>query len=95
MFASRRLIRIDVYDPRIRTSAGAGIGDPEARIQKLYPGRMKVEPHHYVDGGHYLQYLPTGNPNQTLGMIFETDGQSVTSFRVGTLEAIALVEGCS
>jgi hypothetical protein len=28
------------------------------------------------------------------GIVFETDGQRVRSFRVGTLDAIALVEGC-
>jgi hypothetical protein len=30
-----------------------------------------------------------------LGLIFETDGRQVTSFRTGTVAAISLVEGCA
>ncbi len=38
-------------------------------------------------------YMPAGR--SSVGIVFETDGRQVTSFRVGTLAAIALVEGCS
>jgi len=93
MFAKGRLVRIDVFDGPTKTSNGAGIGDSEDRIKQLYTGRIKVGPHVYVDEGHHLNYVPAGRSN--VGIVFETGGRQVTSFRVGTLAAIALVEGCS
>jgi hypothetical protein len=93
MFAKGRLVRIDIIEGPTKTSNGAGIGDSEDRIKQLYAGRIKVEPHVYVDEGHYLNYVPVGRSN--VGIVFETDGQQVTSFRVGTFAAIALIEGCS
>lgn|SRR5262249_61968230 len=92
MFAKGHLVRIDIFEGPTKTSVGAGIGDSEDRIKRLYPAQVKVEPHVYVDGGHYLNFVPMGRPK--FGIVFETDGQRVTSFRVGTLAAIALVEGC-
>jgi hypothetical protein len=93
MFAGGRLVRIEVSDGPTKTATGIGIGDSEERIKRVYPGRIKVEPHVYVDDGHYLSYLP--NDRAKIGIVFETEGQKVASFRVGTLAAIALVEGCS
>ncbi len=94
MFAKGRVVRIDVFSGGIRTAAGAGIGDSEDRIKQLYPGRITVEPHHYVPEGHYLKYVPADEAERGYGMVFETDGRKVTSFRTGTLAAITLVEGC-
>jgi len=93
MFAKGHLVRIDVLEGPTKTSSGAGIGDSEGRIESLFAGRIKSEPHVYVDGGHYLKHVPTDRSK--IGITFETDGERVTSFRVGTLAAIALVEGCS
>ncbi len=95
MFSQGRVVRIDVFEPFTKTSTGAGAGDSEDRIKKLYPGRIQVAPHPYVDEGHYLMYTPTPRAEPQFGMVFETDGRRVTSFRVGTLDAIALIEGCS
>lgn len=95
MIARGRVVRIDVFAPGISTRNGASVGDTEERIKQLYPGQITVEPHHYLaESGHYLNYFP-GKPKRAYGMVFETDGNIVTSFRVGTREAIALVEGCS
>jgi hypothetical protein len=95
MFAKGKVVRIDIDQGPIKTASGAGIGDTEQRIFRLYPGRIQVEGHHYDPSGHYLNYLTTGSVDRELGMVFETDGKKVTSFRTGTLAAIALVEGCS
>jgi hypothetical protein len=95
MLAQGRLARIDVFKGAIKTVDSAGIGDSEARISQIYSGRIRVEPHHYHPQGHYLHYLPTSGSDRKYGMVFETDGHQVTSFRVGRLAAIALVEGCS
>lgn len=96
MFQNGRLVRIDVYARGIRTASGAQVGDSEKRIKKLYPGRITVKPHHYIpESGHYLNYVPDDLNSRNYGMVFETDKGVVTSFCTGTIEAIALVEGCS
>lgn len=96
MFAKGRVVRIDVFEIGVRTASSAGVGDTEEKIKQLYPGRITVEPHHYnVEKGHYLNYAPTNPAERGYGMVFETDGERVTAFRVGTTAAIALVEGCS
>jgi hypothetical protein len=96
MFQNGKLVRIDVDERGIRTASGAQVGDSESRIKKLYPNRIKVEPHHYIpESGHYLNYLPFDRTDKDYGIVFETNNGMVTSFRVGTLAAIALVEGCS
>jgi hypothetical protein len=96
MFAKGRVVRIDVSSVGIRTASGAGVGDTEAQIKDLYLGRITVEPHHNLpENGHYLNYSPENLVDRGYGIVFETDGKVVTEFRVGTLAAIALVEGCS
>lgn len=95
MFARGLVVRIDIEGPDFRTASGAGIGDTKERIQRLYRGRIRVERHHYLPDGHYLEYRPVDPADRCYGITFETDGKLVTSFRVGTIEAIALVEGCS
>jgi hypothetical protein len=96
MFQKGRLVRIDVIARGIHTASGAQVGDSEARIKKLYPGRIQIEPHHYIpETGKYLNYSPANPLDRDYGMVFETDNGVVTSFRVGTQAAIALVEGCS
>jgi hypothetical protein len=96
MFQMGRLVRIDVHEPGPRTASGAGVGDTEERIHELYPGRIRTEPHHYSpETGHYLIYGAVDPADRPYGLLFETEGGLVTSFRVGTLDAIALVEGCS
>ena len=95
MFAKGRVVRIDVYGAGIRAASGAGAGDTEEKIKQLYPGQITIEPHHYnSEKGHYLNYFPK-DAKREYGIVFETDGERVTSFRAGMSAAIALVEGCS
>jgi len=88
MFAKGRVVRIDIYEGLIKTASGAGIGDTEDRILRLYLGRIRVEGHHYDPDGHYLNYSTVDSIDKDYGMVFETDGKKVTSFRTGTVEAI-------
>jgi hypothetical protein len=79
MLSRGRLVRIDVIKAGIRTASGAGVGDTEDKIKRLYPGRITVEPHHYVpDTGHYLIYSPADAGERNYGMIFETEDGKVT-----------------
>jgi hypothetical protein len=95
MFFHRRVVRIDINGPSIRTASGAGVGDTEDGVKSLYSGLITVQPHHYIENGHYLNYKPRDPAQQKYGMVFETENGKVTSFRTGTHEAIALVEGCA
>lgn len=94
MIVDGRVARVNIDSGSVRTTAGAGIGDGEARIRSLYPGRVEVQPHKYTDG-HYLVVTPSAPDDSTTRIIFETDGQRVTRYRAGRLPMVAWVEGCA
>ena len=94
MFVHGRVVRVDVSAAGIHTMSGAGVGDTEARIKLLYPGRVTVEAAFYdSEHGHFLNYWPAKRKRE-YGIVFETEGEKVISFRAGTKAAIAWVEGC-
>jgi outer membrane protein assembly factor BamE (lipoprotein component of BamABCDE complex) len=96
MVTEGRISRVDVWrDSKITTLKGAKIGDTEARIKSLYPGQIQVTPHKYVQGGHYLIFLPKEQADKNYRVVFETDGKRVTQFRSGKLPEVEYVEGCS
>ena len=82
--------RIDVSRDAYRTAKGARVGTTEAQVRRLYPD-IKMEPHPYDAGGHYLRLT---SRDRKYGIIFETNGATVTSFRSGRLEPIGGIEGC-
>jgi hypothetical protein len=95
MVSGGRVVRIETEDRRYRTASGARIGMTEAEIRRLYGAAMRVEPHHYTGpDGHYLIYQARSEP---YGLIIETDAGTgrASQIRVGTWEAVQLVEGCS
>ena len=95
MVSGGRVVRIETEDRRYRTASGARVGMTEAEIRRIYGSGMRVEPHPYTGPqGHYLVYRARGEP---YGLIVETDPDSgrATQFRVGTWEAVQLIEGCS
>ncbi|HET9773058.1 MAG TPA: hypothetical protein VFS16_19325 [Acidimicrobiia bacterium] len=94
-----RIVRVDVDDEsRIATQSGIRIGATEAEVKRTYgaPGRtgkITIENHEYVEGGHYISYDDDGPAG--LRMLFETDGQKVTRFRSGQQGPVGYVEGCA
>ena len=92
MIVEDRVVRVDVRDSTVLTEAGARVGDSEARIQSLYPGNVSVEPHKYVDQGHYLVVPAQGDTLHEL--LFETDGRTVREYRAGRRPEVGWVEGC-
>jgi hypothetical protein len=94
MFDEHRIARVDVDTSGIATSAGARVGDDEARIRKLYPGHVTVTPHKYEDG-HYLTVTPVAPADKQFRIIFETAHGRVTRYRAGRMPAVEYVEGCS
>jgi hypothetical protein len=91
MFTDGRLARIDVENKNYTTVEGARVGDTEARIKRLYKGRVVVTPHAYTDG-HYLTVRQKGGK---FAYVFETDGKRVTNFRAGKFPEVEYIEGCS
>ncbi|HEU4799504.1 MAG TPA: hypothetical protein VFS94_02635 [Gemmatimonadales bacterium] len=87
--------RVDVVDPsEVRTAAGAGIGDPEASVVTRYGSAATVMPHKYTGPeGHYVVVTPPGDSLHRI--VFETDGVTVTMYRVGRTPAVGYVEGCA
>ena len=94
MFDEHRIARVDVDTTSIATAAGARVGDDEARIKRLYPGRVKVTPHKYEDG-HYLTVTPTAAADRKFRIVFETARGRVTRYRAGMMPSVEYVEGCS
>jgi hypothetical protein len=85
---------VEVDSGGVATAEGARIGDTEARVQELYPGRVTVSPHKYTDG-RYLIVRPAAASDTTHLLVFETDGRVVQRFRAGQKPQVEYVEGCS
>lgn len=93
MVESDTVVRVDVRDSTVATAEGARIGDSESRIRQLYPSAVQ-QPHKYTGPtGHYLIVKP--GADTTRQIIFETDGQKVTTWRAGKVPQVGYVEGCS
>jgi hypothetical protein len=95
MVQGGRVVRIDVRGPGIHTASGIQVGSTEGDVKRTYGPRIRIEPHKYDPDGHYLEYVAVDAADRPFGLLFETDGRRVTSFRAGTVAAIALVEGCA
>lgn len=96
MFSRGRLVRVDVYEPGIRTASGAQVGDTESKLLALYGVRIAVRQHHYPPAAaHYLILNAADPEDRAFRVVFETDGSVVTRFRTGTVAAVGQVEGCA
>jgi hypothetical protein len=54
MIEDGRLSRADVDGVGISTAEGIQVGDSEDHARRVYGVRLKVEPHKYIEDGHYL-----------------------------------------
>ena len=95
MVVAGRIARVDVDSGATETLSGARIGSTEAEIRRLYPGRIRVREHPYTGPtGHYLMFTPLDRADAGFGMVFETDGERVTSYRAGLRGPVQYIEGC-
>lgn len=88
-----RLRSVEVGNPAVRTKSGLGIGSTEAEVYDAFPGRVTARPHTYVQGGNYLDFVPEDTPERIV--VFDTDGATVSYFRVGEPGWADAVEGCA
>jgi hypothetical protein len=93
MVEASSIARIDVDSAGIATAAGMRVGDAEERVQQLYPGRVEVSPHKYIDG-HYLTVTPESPADSAFRIVFEADKGRIVRYRAGRLPAVGYVEGC-
>ena len=94
MVVKGKVARIDVDTGTVTTEDGAKIGDSEDKIKSIYGDELKVSPHKYIEGGHYLTVMGDST-SAGKAMVFETDGKQVTMFRAGRIPEVEWVEGCS
>jgi hypothetical protein len=92
MIDEGRIARIEIDSTNVATAAGARVGDSEARIEQLYPKRVTVTPHKYVEG-HYLTV--NAADDSSFAIVFETERWKVTRYRAGRKPAVGFVEGCA
>lgn len=94
MLEGGKVVRVEVDSAAgIPTAEGARVGDTEARVQEIYPGRVQVQPHKYTTG-HYLVVRPAGADTTKL-IVFETDGTRTLRMRAGQRPQVEYVEGCN
>lgn len=93
MMDGERIARIDVGDKRHEGPGGLRVGQSEAEALKRLGGKARVELHPYTGPeGHYLVVHEDGAPR---GLIAETDGKQVQSWRIGQWEQVQWIEGCA
>lgn len=96
MVVNRQIARVDVDTPGVLTLSGIGVGSTEAEVRAAYPGQIRTESHPYSGPEwHYLIYVPRDRADRRFGLIFETDGVRVRSYRAGRQPEVRWIEGCA
>jgi len=93
MLLDGRVARIDVTTRGIPTLSGALVGDLVSRLHSIYGGRLRTSAHDF-GSGEGMEYLTMFSGDRHYGIRFETDGERVTEYYVGTSEAVQFIEGC-
>lgn len=93
MLDGNKVVRIDVLDADHVIMGGLRVGMRERDALALLGPPVQVEAHPYNSpDGHYLSYHVDG---AEFGLIAETDGQTVQSWRIGNWEQVQWIEGCA
>ena len=92
MLLNGRVARIDVSERGFFTLSGAAVGDSQASVQRRYGRRIHTSTH--ADGVDDSKFLTMLSSDRSLGIRFETDGERITSYYVGTARAVQFPEGC-
>jgi hypothetical protein len=73
-------------DSPAETRSGVAVGDTEEEVYRTYEGQIESEPHVYVEGGHYLTYIPRDPADKDYKVVFFTDGSVVEEIHAGDAE---------
>lgn len=91
MVTNQKIARVDISSSNYATDKGAKVGDTQDKIKSLYP-RANVQPQKYDEKKKDMAIY---SDDEQYVILFETDGEQVTGFRIGNLEEVSYVEGCS
>lgn len=87
------VVRIEVATPGHPTLRGVEVGMSEDDVLARLGPAVKIQPHPYTGpAGHYFTVHRDGDP---FGLIMETDGKKVVSYRIGRWSYVQWKEGCS
>lgn len=78
--------RVDITTADITTRSGAGVGKTEAELTELFGDRLTTAPS--ASGGNTVTFTPVDEGDKQFRVIFETDGETVTSFRSGRVPIV-------
>lgn len=84
--------RVDITTPDITTRSGAGVGMTEDGLNSLFGANLTTEAS--PTGGNRVVFTPSDPGDADFRVIFETDGETVTSFRSGRLPQVDPVSPC-
>ena len=84
--------RVDITNPRITTRSGAGVGMTEQGLADLFGASLTTQP---SGGGNQVIFTPSDEGDAQFRVIFETDGETVTSFRAGRVPVVEPTIPCS
>ena len=76
------LTQISFSKPGFQTISGIQVGDTEKKVRGVYSGKLKVWDHHYIENGHVFSLH---SADGKYAIVFDTDGERITSYRVGFL----------
>jgi hypothetical protein len=93
MVVKGKIARIDVDTGTVTTEDGVKIGDTEDKVKSVYGDELQIQPHKYIEGGHYMT-VKGDSASAGKAIVFETDGKRVTMFRAGRIPEVQWVEGC-
>ncbi|MET3119850.1 putative small secreted protein [Undibacterium sp. GrIS 1.8] len=91
MFERKRISRIEILSPKIKTNKGIEVGHTESQVKDIYGSQVQIEPHKYDDNGHYMIVK---SKNEKSAIVMETDGRRITIIRTGRLPSVQYIEGC-
>jgi hypothetical protein len=92
MVINGRIARVDISNERVTTVSGIKIGDPEAKILKLYPPQqIQVASNRRKT----ITYIPRDAEDRNYRLIFSINGSRVSRFRSGRLPEVEYMDGCA
>ena len=95
MLVNGRVARVEVDSGAAATAEGARVGSSEAEVQRLYAGRVQVQPHKYEPGARYLVVSSSTPADSASRIVFEADSSGVRRYRAGRMPEVEWVEGCA
>ncbi|MGH8162755.1 MAG: lectin [Rhodanobacteraceae bacterium] len=94
MMENDRFARVDVRKNSITAPGGGRVGVTIDELRKLYAGRIDAAPNKYDPAAQTLRVTPPHD--EAARLLFEADHDGkVTSWRIGFMQQVNYVEGCS